>query len=235
MNFQKNKKFKINLIKSNEDFFIDKEKIKLTFKQIKYPIYFLDFETISRAIPIYENSSPYQQIPFQFSLHIKTEKNLEHKSFIMKDFEDPRKFFLKSILEYIKNDFGSVVVYFEGFESKILRDLSEFFPQDKKKIDEILNRFFDIHKIFANFNYYNKKQMGSTSIKKVLPILCPKFSYDNLEIKDGGSATTEFYNLLTKNLCEFEKEKKIENLLKYCELDTLAMVKIFEELEKLCL
>ena len=96
-------------------------------------------------------------------------------------------------------------------------------------------RVFDLYKVFSNFFYYNKNQLGSTSIKKTLPSLCPGFSYEDLEIKDGGSATSEFFKLITENLSESEKDEKIKNLLLYCKLDTLAMVKIFEELERLCL
>jgi hypothetical protein len=228
-------KIQIELIQSNKEFYIDKGKIKYMLKDLKYPYYFLDFETISRAIPIYNNSKPYNQITFQFSLHIKKDKNseLEHFEFLETTNKEPRINFIEKILEYIKEDNGSIIVYFEGFENARLKEIKNIFPKYTKQIDNLLGRVFDLHKIFSNFYYYNIKQMGSTSIKKTLTVLNPEFSYKNLEIQNGGMATSEFYRLISTNMKKEEKDKLIIDLLKYCELDTLAMVKILEKIEKL--
>ena len=236
VNLSEKQKVQVSLVKNNKEFFIDKAKINYMLDGLKYPYYFLDFETISRAIPIYNNSKPYTQIPFQFSLHIKKDENskLEHFEFLETTNKDPRIEFIEKLTQYIKDDNGSIIVYFEGFENSRLKEIKEYFPKYSKQIDNFLSRVFDLHKIFSHFYYYNVNQLDSTSIKKTLPVLCPDFSYSNLEIQNGGKATSEFYNLITnKGLCKNEKEKLIFNLLEYCKLDTLAMVKILEAIRKL--
>ena len=112
-----------------------------------------------------------------------------------------------------------------------MKNVIKYFPKYSKKINKLLDRVFDLHKIFSNFFYYNIKQLGSTSIKKTLPILCPKFSYSNLEIQNGGQATQEFYKMIFKNLNESEKNQIKKSLLEYCKLDTLAMFEILNKIK----
>ena len=128
-------KIQFELVKNKKKVHIEKENIKYFLKDLKYPIYFLDFETISKAIPLYKNSTPYEQIPFQFSLHIQKEENsnLEHFEFLQTTKEDPREDFIQKILEYIKDDKGNIVVYFEGFEKSNFEKCNKIFSKIFKK------------------------------------------------------------------------------------------------------
>ena len=212
---------------------IDKDKIKHFLKKLQYPIYYLDFETFSNAIPMFDDLHPYFQVPFQFSIHVCREEGaeLEHYEFLYDREEDPRKEFILELKKTL-GDKGSVVVYNQSFEITRLKELAEHFPEHKKWIDSVLDRIVDLLMPFRNFSYYNPKQHGSASIKKVLPALAGK-SYEGMEISDGGTASVEFFNI-TYNICSEEQKKKIRgNLLKYCELDTLAEAMIVDKLKEL--
>ena len=212
---------------------VDKDKINDFLNKLKYPVYYLDFETFSNAIPMFNDLHPYFQVPFQFSLHVvrKESAKLEHYEFLYDGNGDPRKEFILKLKKVLGNK-GSIVVYNQSFEITRLKELSEHFPKYKKWIDSILDRIVDLYVPFRNFGYYNPKQHGSASIKKILPALTEK-SYESMEIADGGTASVEFFNI-TYNKCTKEQKKKVrENLLKYCELDTLAEVLIVEKLKEI--
>ena len=212
---------------------VDKNKINDFLNKLQYPVYYLDFETFSNAVPMFDDLHPYFQVPFQFSLHVvkKESAKLEHYEFLYGGNEDPRKEFILK-LKKVLGDKGSIVVYNQSFEITRLKELSEHFPKHKKWIDNVLEKIVDLYVPFRNFGYYNPKQHGSASIKKILPALTEK-SYETMEISDGGTASVEFFNI-TYNKCTKEQKKKVrENLLKYCELDTLAEAMIIEKLRKL--
>ncbi|MBW2972858.1 DUF2779 domain-containing protein [Candidatus Woesearchaeota archaeon] len=210
---------------------IHKESIKHFLNTLKYPLYYLDFETFSTAIPMFDGLKTYSQVPFQFSLHVveKEGSKPKHYEFLYNGNEDPREDFILA-LKKVLGDKGSVVVYNQVFEINRLKDLGEHFPKYKKWVDSVLSRIVDLLVPFRNFSYYNPKQEGSASIKKVLPALCSK-SYKGMGITDGGTASVKFFNMAYGE-CE-NKDKIRQDLLKYCELDTLAEVWIVEELGKL--
>lgn len=212
---------------------IDKEGIKSFLSKLKYPLHFLDFETYGTAIPLYNKLKPYQQVPFQFSLHILDSKESEprHYSFLASGKEDPRPSFLYALKEYIGEN-GSIIVYNKSFEETRLKELSEFLPDYKKFIESILSRIVDLLIPFREFKYYNQKQQGSASIKIVLPVLTGK-SYENLEIKDGDDASLSFLDITFEKVPESEVKKIREDLIKYCGLDTEGMILIVKELEKI--
>ena len=236
--FTLNEKQKIQFeCEKNKCFHINKEKIKSFLKTLSYPLYFLDFETYSTAIPIHNKSKPYQQIPFQFSLHIQREENLEleHYSFLSKGKTDSRGEFLKKLKELL-GEKGSVVVYNESFEKSRLKELAIFFPKEKDWVEQVNSRVIDLLIPFRNFDYYNPSQCGSASIKKVLPATTDK-SYSGMKISNGGMASTQFLYITTffpnKNPPSESQIKKIrENLEKYCALDTLAEYFILEKLKQ---
>ncbi len=213
---------------------VDKAKIKEFLSTLKYPLFYLDFETFGTAIPLFDGVSPYQQVPFQFSLHIQ-EKDLKHVSFLASGTEDPRKAFLEALKKNIGSK-GSIVVYNASFEKNVLLKLAEQFPSDKKWIDSLIDRMIDLLIPFKNFYYYNPKQEGSASIKKVLPVLTGK-SYSDLEISQGGEASLQYlymiYGADGKKPSEKEVIKIRKNLEAYCGLDTEGMVWIVRELERM--
>ena len=213
--------------------FVDKEKIKQFLATLKYPLYYLDFETFSTAIPMFDGLKSYSQIPFQFSLHIvkKESSKPEHHAFLYNGNEDPREDFIIALKKVI-GEKGTVLVYNQSFEIGRLKELAEYFPEHKEWIDNVLKRIVDLLVPFREFSYYNPKQQGSASIKDVLPAITGK-SYKEMEIGDGGTASAEFFKITYEDCSDEEKKKVRDNLLKYCELDTLAEVMIVERLREL--
>lgn len=211
---------------------IDKEAISVFLNQLEYPLYFMDFETFNTAVPEYNGTKPYQQIPFQYSVH-KQNGDLKHYSFLADSGIDPRKEFIENLLKDIGTD-GSVIVYNSGFENGRLNELKSFFPQLEPVISDIQKRIIDLMIPFRNKAYYLPAMKGSYSIKEVLPALVPELTYSSLEIGNGGDASTAFYNLQYEN-DESVVKKTREALLKYCELDTMAMVRILEKIHALSL
>lgn len=216
--------------------FIDKNNIEHFIKELNYPIYHLDFETMGPAVPIFDNSKPYQQIVFQYSLHIE-QKNGEitHKEYLAEANPnvDPRDAFVKQLIQDCGNS-GDVLVYNIGFERGKLNDLIEINPKYHKEIHAIINRLKDLMIPFQQKWVYTPQMKGSYSIKAVLPALVPELSYQDLEIKEGGTASTTFTQMVTGEF-QGDLQKTRINLLEYCKLDTYAMVKILEKLKSILL
>ncbi len=217
----------------NNEIYINKENIKKFMNDLTYPLYYLDFETFSTAVPMFNGLRPYSQIPFQFSLHVvKSEgEKLDHYEFLYSGNEDPRKEFVEELKKVLGEE-GSIIVYNQSFEISRLKELAEQFPEYKDWVESVVGRIVDLLIPFRNFDYYNPIQKGSASIKKVLPAVTGK-SYDGMEIADGGSASVGFFNANYKNSSATEKDKTRKDLLKYCELDTLAEVMIVDKLKEI--
>src|SRR3990167_5087795 len=213
--------------------YVDKEGIKQFLATLKYPVYYLDFETFSTAIPMFDGLKSYSQVPFQFSLHIakKEDSKPEHHAFMYGGNGDPREDFTNALKKVIGEN-GTVLVYNQSFEIGRLKELAEHFPEHKEWIENVLKRIVDLLVPFREFSYYNPKQQGSASIKEVLPAITGK-SYKGMEIDDGGTASAEFFKMAYENCSNEEKKKIRDNLLKYCELDTLAEVMIVEKLREI--
>jgi hypothetical protein len=197
---------------------------------IKYPIYFMDFETFVPAVPLFDNSKPYQQIPFQYSLHYQEseQSELKHFEFFAESIGDPRIPFIESLIKNTKVS-GNILVYNQAFEITRLKEIAKDFPVYSESIENIISRVIDLMTPFQNKYIYKPEMHGSYSIKKVLPALLPEMNYDNLEINNGGSASSSFEQLY--NETNEEKIKEIRrNLLEYCKLDTFAMVRILDKL-----
>jgi hypothetical protein len=212
--------------------YVNKEKIKEFLDTIQYPAYYMDFETCGSAIPLFDNSSPYQQIPFQFSVHVVKNKGAqpEHFSFLADGTNDPRPEFMAR-LKKVMGTKGSVIAYNAGFEMGILKKCADVLPNYKSWVEAIEERIIDLLKPFSNFVYYHPEQDGSCSLKKVLPALTGK-SYDEMEIGDGETASSEYCRVtFTEDNKDKEKVRKL--LEEYCGLDTLGMVDIVEKLSKM--
>lgn len=210
---------------------IDREAVRRFLHELIYPLYFLDFESFQPAVPLFDNSKPYQQVVFQYSLH-KLDHVLAlpvHKSFLAEsDGSDPRIPFIHQLIADI-GETGDIIVFNRTFEASRLNEIAVNFPKFKFQISNIVSRMKDLMLLFQHRLYYVPEMRGSYSIKQVLPALVPGFSYDNLAIGDGGSASHAFMSLYS-GLDEEKIRVVRENLLEYCKLDTLAMVEILKVL-----
>ncbi len=210
----------------NEMVLIDEKNIQRELASLSEPIYFLDFETMNWAIPRYPQSSPYNQIPFQWSLHILKDGKLGYREYLADTSDDPRPGFAQGLVDNI-GDTGPIVVYHRSFEGSILKSLASLFPDKEKKLRNFIDRLWDLEKIFLK-HYMDYNFQGRTSIKNVLPVVVSELSYDVLEIGDGGSAQASWVNMIE---CEGEEKERLRRaLLAYCEMDTRAMVEIYGKL-----
>ena len=216
---------------------INKNNIKKLLNTFKYPLYFLDFESYQSSIPTIDGTRPYQQICFQYSLHYYLEENGElfHKEYLCDDYEgNPMYGLCRQLCEDIPMN-SCVLVYNQTFEKARLREMAELFPEFREHLLNIRDNIIDLMIPFSNQDYYVKDMVGSYSIKKVLPALFPNdpsLDYHNLEQVHKGDEASNSYLLLPT--LSYEEQKTLrKNMLKYCELDTYAMVKIFEKLKKI--
>jgi len=215
----------------NNNKVIDNAAIKDFLSEINYPVYFMDFETFMPAVPMFSGSRPYQQIPFQYSLHYLETKDseLKHDEFLADAGGDPRIPFIVKLLNDTKGA-GTILVYNKAFEITRLKEIARDFPEYTNKINDRIARIIDLMIPFQKRFYYTPEMKGSYSIKYVLPALVPEMRYNDLEIKEGGTASIAFESLYYES--NFIRIKEIrENLLSYCAMDTLAMVKVLKELE----
>ena len=194
----------------------------------KFPAYFLDFETIDFAIPIWKGTRPYQKIPFQFSLHRLTAKGkLEKKSFLDLSGKDPSLAFANALISEC-GERGPVFVYNASFEKTRIKELGERFPKLKRSLLALNERVVDLRPI-AEKRYYHPSQQGSWSIKKVLPAVAPDLSYDQLEgVQDGGMAMESFLEAIAAETTTARKSEIEKHLLDYCSLDTYALVRLWQ-------
>lgn len=216
----------------NNTLTINQKEIRLFLEELSYPIYFMDFETIMPAIPMFDYNRPYQQIPFQYSLHYKESRDSEliHSEFLAKNNGDPRIPFIEKLLLDTQKE-GIILTYNKAFEITRLKEIAEDFPQYAIEINERISRIVDLMQPFQKKHYYTPEMKGSYSIKKVLPALVPQLSYENLEINNGGNASAAFEQLYYEKDINVITTTRV-NLLQYCKLDTLAMVEILKVLEK---
>lgn len=224
--------FALNDIK---EIYINKEKVKEFLESFKFPLYFFDFETYQDIIPKYQGTRAYQQIPFQYSLHILHKNGmLEHKEFLGDGFNNPMKDIVLAMVNDLR-DSGNIVAYNDSFEKSRIKELAHILPEYKAKLFSFVDRFVDLAYVFQSGYCYNKMMGGSFSIKSVLPALFPndeELNYKNLEgVHKGDEASAAYLALSTMSEEEYNKTRK--NLLAYCKLDTLAMVKIYQRLLEL--
>ena len=216
---------------------VDKDGIKKFLDGLSYPLYFLDFETMQMVLPEYPNSKPYQQITFQYSLHYIESENgeLKHKEFLGVSGEDPRRALAEQLVADIPTN-ACVLAYNRVFEKGRIKKLAQLFPDLADSLMKIHDNIQDLIDPFHHGHFYTKAIGGSFSIKSVLPAMFPndpELDYHNLEgVHNGGEAMTLFP--LIKDMPPAEQEIARKNLLKYCELDTYAMVKIWQKLIELC-
>lgn len=192
------------------------------------PACFLDFETIQFAVPVWKGPRPYQQIPFQFSLHrLDASGWLAHTEFLDLSGNDPSESFAQSLIAACGKD-EPVFVYNAGFEMARIRELAERFPALSQPLLAINDRIVDLLPV-ARERYYHPSQQGSWSIKKVLPAVVPELHYDTLDgVQDGGMAMNAFLEGIHPDTAPERKTQIEQQLLAYCKLDTYAMVRLWQ-------
>ena len=214
---------------------VDQAAIAGMLEELEFPLYFLDYEAIATALPLYGGIKPYQQVPFQYSLHVLPDPGakLEHHQFLDQLGKDsPIEQLLKS-LAAVAGDNGSVIVWHKSFEISRNTEMAKIFPAYSDLLKSLNDRVFDLKDIFAKQHYVHHGFGGSNSIKTVLPVLVPEFSYKGLDIQGGDVAAIRWYDAITGAVSAAQAEKTFSALLEYCRLDTLAMVKIYEKLKAL--
>lgn len=195
----------------------------------KFPLYFLDFETIQFVVPIWADTKPYQQMPFQFSLHkLDDLSTCVHDEFLDISGKDPSRGFAEKLISTCGTE-GAIFVYNAGFESARLNELADRFHDISDNLRALNKRMVDLHPI-AKKHFYHPNQRGSWSIKYLLPAACPEMaeSYNSLDGVQNGIMAMEAYAQAIR-LAEHDTEKVIieKQLRRYCRLDTWAMVKLW--------
>ncbi len=205
--------------------------LPLTLRALGYPRTFMDFESLNPAIPIWPGTRPYQQIVFQWSCHTQTRSGrVTHREFLSDGPQDPRHAFLTTLLDAVGRS-GPVLVWNDAFEKTRLRELAALYPAFASRIDALINRLVDLLPLFRK-HYYHPAMMGSTSLKDVLPTIAPDLAYDDLEVANGTQAQEAFQRMLLQQMPQSQRESTRQALLKYCERDTGALVRVVEFLSQ---
>jgi CRISPR/Cas system-associated exonuclease Cas4 (RecB family) len=209
------------------DVYFDSKGAAAALAKHKLPAYFLDFETIQFAVPIWKGTRPYQTLPFQYSVHrISRSGELEHQAFLDLSGDDPTRALAESLISAC-GESGPIFVY-SSFEAARIRELSKRFQKLKPALNALLDRLVDLLPI-AEDHYYHPSQQGSWSIKKLLPAIAPDLRYDALDgVKDGGMAMAAYMEAISPNTTSARKERIQRELREYCALDTHAMIKVWE-------
>lgn len=208
--------------------FFDAKGAAASLADHKPPAFFMDFETIQLAVPIWKGTRPYQQIPFQFSIHkLSSVGKVEQQSFLDLSGKDPSNAFAEALIAACGNQ-GPVFVYNASFETARIKELAERFPRLKQPLLAINARVVDLQKV-AEQNYYHPSQEGSWSLKNVLPAIALDLDHKRLEgVQDGGMAMTAYLEAISPLTAEARKQEISSQLLAYCRLDTFAMVRLWQ-------
>jgi len=202
-------------------------------QNLEFPLSFLDYETYGSAVPLFDGYEPYKPIIFQYSLHVMEGPDSEPKHFecLLTDNEDPGSALLEHLAQHLPET-GSVIVWYKPFEMTRNKEMAERYPEYREFIDNMNARVYDLMEIFSKGLYIHPNFHGSASIKKVLPVLVPDLDqgYTGLQISNGEEAMLAWFEIISGGIPDFDIEQTREDLLAYCKLDTLAMIKIYEVL-----
>ena len=213
---------------------VDKPAIERFLSTFEYPLYFFDYETMQGLVPYFDGQRPYQQVPFQYSLHIIREPGgeVEHIEYLHRDTSNPAP----KVAAHLVKDLGttgSIVTWNMNFEKSVNAELARMYPEYAEQILSINERVIDLMTPFKAKWYNDPRCEGSASIKKVLPVLCPELSYKDLGIQDGNTAHRQWMQAVLDGTRSADKDQILADLIEYCKLDTLAMVEIFKKLKEL--
>jgi CRISPR/Cas system-associated exonuclease Cas4 (RecB family) len=213
--------------------YINRKKLSQWLSQLRYPLYFLDFETLDYPIPPFKGTYPNQRIPFQVSIHTlnHTKSTLIHNDLLIMPNEDPREKMSQCLVDIIQEN-GSVIVYNASFEKSIIRDLIDQVPDKAGPLHAINNQMVDLLDVFRQGMVYDKRMEGSFSIKKVYPAICKEASHaykDLNRVHNGTEAMASLEDL--PDLDTLQRKETIQDLKAYCALDTKSMVDLLEALK----
>ncbi len=197
--------------------------------ELREPLYFLDFETFSSALPLYPRTRPYQQVPVQWSCHV-LDGDLHHREFLHTERSDPRRPFAESLLEAVEGQ-GSIVVY-TLFERRILESLLPEVPDLAPRLAAVQGRLFDLERVIREYVQHPGFH-GRTSLKYVLPALVPELSYQGLAVSSGEVASLRWAQAVHGQLEEEERSQVFADLRAYCATDTLALARVLDQLRLL--
>jgi len=211
--------------------YVNPEQIHAFVNGLEYPIYHLDFETFNPAVPPFDGTRPYMQIPFQYSLHIEhADGTIEHREYLHTAPTDPRKALFEQLHRDIENQ-GTILSFYETFEKGRINEWAKAAPEYQRWAEDLTGRMQDLLTPFKQFYYYHPDQQGSCSIKKVLPVMVD-LSYKGMAISNGGEALSAYVRHFVNNQPHNDKEQLIKDMLAYCKLDTWAMVMILRKLRE---
>lgn len=206
--------------------------------KLKYPLYFLDYETYNPGVPCHDGYKPYQHMVFQYSLHVFETQDSEpiHYEFLAIDDGDPGIKLVEHLAKYI-GESGSVIVWNKAFEAGRNKEMAEMYPEYQDVLLNINDRIYDLMDVFSKGYYIHPDFHGSASIKNILPVLVQDYAlkYDELPIPRGDEAMMAWVSIMKGVLSQEEIEQTKQDLLHYCELDTMAMVRNWEALDQLVL
>ena len=210
---------------------IDEGAIGDILETYTYPLHFFDYETFGPAIPAFNSFSPYQRMPFQFSLHELREPGgeLEHVEYLHEEASDPTEK-VGALLDKHIDPSGTVLVWHQTFERGVNTEIGERMPAYAREMERINGQVLDLEKIFTEQHYVHPGFKGKTSIKYVLPVLCPELSYKELAIQEGATASNEWWRMIGPLTSDGEKRAIASALREYCKLDTYAMYAIWKTL-----
>lgn len=211
----------------------DPDALREFLDKLRYPLCFLDFESCDSAIPPFDGTRPYQQIPFLYSLHRQDFPGapVTHSEFLAPIGKDPRDALCERLLADIPEG-AQVLAYNKTFEVMVLRDLAERFPKHRERLLAIAEGVLDLMVPFRRREIYHWRMEGSYSLKSVLPVLVPELSYEGMAIQEGSQASLA-YLALEKVESDRERRKVEADLRAYCRQDTLGMVKLLEKMREL--
>jgi len=229
---KKQQRWQLQAVKEGKPIF-DNEKIQKFLDSLKFPLYFFDYETLGSCVPFFDGTRPYQQLPFQYSLHVMDSPNsdLRHFSYLHSDNNPPFEPLSRALQSQVGTS-GSIVAWNMGFEKSCNTALGELVPEYKEFYEDLNARMVDLMLPFSNGHYIDAGFRGSASLKNVLPVLVPELSYKELGIQEGGAAQRAWMDAILYDKRASEREQILADLLKYCELDTLAMVRIYQFLQE---
>lgn len=214
-----------------QDIHIDTAALTAALTPLSYPLYFLDYETLATAVPLQKGHYPYQQMLFQYSLHVLAAPGavLQHYEYLLPDQLAPIQELLASLQAQVGTE-GTVIVWNKRFEQSINRAYAQIYPEYADWLLSVNARVFDLMEIFSKGHYRHPGFKGKNSLKQVLPVLCPDLNYDSLLIQNGTAANATWFQWTSGEFWGDEEADIRQALLEYCQLDTLAMVRIWEEL-----
>jgi hypothetical protein len=211
---------------------VNRENVQAFVEAFEYPLSFFDFETVMYGIPPYNESSPWQALPFQYSLHKQDKLNApcQHFEYLGNGNTDPREALIQQLIQEIGNK-GTVLAWHATYEITMLNGLIKNYPHYQQPLQAIIDRMVDLKIPFSRKWIDIPACEGSASIKKVLPVFIPELSYDDLDIQEGMAASFVYSQLQYQD--EATQLIQRQQLLAYCKLDTYAMVGIFEKMNEL--